>query len=211
MHELPELKSGKFEAGLFFLALAISIIKNPIAIILSALIPLRLYKNFMKPILLKINLVNIFVAVILIITWPNFQFKFKDGIKFALLMSVRMNLICIIFLRVGYNIPILPEKLRIIIILAIHGIYFMYEKILNSLNSVKIRATNLQGIIKYKTTGYLIASCIYRTASNSENILQAVRLRGGFNGFNQNEKFKFYKRDYILILYTVLILCLEIL
>ena len=207
MHELPELKTGKFEAGLFLSALAISVIKNPITIILSALIPLRLYKNFMKPILLKINLVNIFVAIILIITWPNFY----DGIKFALLMSVRMNLICIIFLRVGYNIPILPEKLRIIIILAIHGIYFMHEKILNSLNSVKIRATNLQGIIKYKTTGYLIASCIYRTASNSENILQAVRLRGGFDGFNQNEKFKFYKRDYILILYTVLILCLEIL
>ena len=116
MHELPELKSGKFEAGLFFLALAISIIKNPIAIILSALIPLRLYKNFMKPILLKINLVNIFVAVILIITWPNFQFKFKDGIKFALLMSVRLNLIFIMFMKFSSvfhknKLNIIPPKI----------------------------------------------------------------------------------------------------
>ena len=202
LHFIPDFafdfKSDTSKFCLVIFACVISFLKDPRALILASILPAALFfigDNIFKK-LLRLNIINLFAVIIIIITWPDF----KTGIEAGILITVRMNLICIIFLRIGFNIPFVPEKLRVLIIMTVRGVFILRERFYASLMSLRLRAKNLRGLLKFKTIAYLIASGLLRGSERSERVYQVIEMRGGFKGFNQDIKNKFNLRDVLYIL-----------
>ena len=216
LHRLPDeiffnFQSGALKVCLIILACIISFLRTPFALIAASIFPIILIfrdVSILKK-LLRLNLINLFVAFMIIITWPDF----RAGIKFALLITIRMNLICVILLNVGFNVPFMPEKIRTLLIMTVRGIYILHDRFRASLISIKLRAKNLNGLLKFKVIAYLIASGLLRSSERAERVYQVIEMRGGFNGFNQEFSNEIRKRDtiYFLIfaIYAVVIIFLN--
>ena len=110
------------------------------------------------------------------------------GISIALRMNV-IYIICAIFIfPLGvsgiYKILVFlhcPEKLRVLIILTLRGIYILRERFDAALISAKLRAPKLT----LKTFAYITGSVLLQSSRRSEKMLQAINSRGGFGGFIQ--------------------------
>lgn len=203
LHELPDeiifdFRSGALKICLIISACIISFLTAPRALIAASILPILLIirKAVILKKLVRLNLINLFVAFMIIITWPDL----KEGFRFALLIIIRMNLIFIILLNTGLNIPFMPAKMRVLIIMTVRGIFIMHERFTAALISIKLRAKNLHGLLKFKVIAYLIASGLLRSSERAERVYQVIGMRGGFNGFNQEFTDKFKKRDLIYIL-----------
>ena len=153
---------------------------------------------------IKINLINLIMIITITLTWPNYYEGFTKG----MLIALRVNMIYIVFVEYSegiYDALIylrLPEKLRVLIILTLRGIYILKERFDTALISVKLRAKKLN----LKTFSYITGSVLLQSSQRSEKILQAIELRGGFKGFirSKNEKPKL-----IFMLYPIAIIILN--
>ena len=139
-------------------------------------------KNF-----LKINLVNLIMILTLALTWPDFH----EGLVKGLIIALKVNVIYFILAKFHDRLyrlilnPKVPEKFRILIILTLRGIFILKERYDAALISLKVRAPDLQGILKFKTFSYILGSILLQSSRHSENIFKSIISRGGFNGFNQ--------------------------
>ena len=160
--------------------------------------------------ILKLNIFNLVMILTLALTWPNFN----DGFIKGIVIAVKINIFYIFFAKFHDEIfdalmnLRLPDKFRILMILTFRGIFILKDRIDTVLTSLKLRAPNLHGIMKFKTFAYVIGSIILQSLRRSENISRAVKCRGGFNGFNQTRHSKFRKNDLILYTYIFVVLLL---
>ena len=144
------------------------------------------------------------MIITLTLTWPNFN----DGIIKGVLIALRVNMIYVVFVEYAegiYDALIylrLPEKLRILIILTLRGIFVLRERFDTALISVKLRAKKLN----LKTFAYITGSVLLQSSQRSEKILQAINLRGGFNGFMRSKN---EKPNLIFMLYPIAIIILN--
>ena len=194
-------------------SLAVSLSENFYPLIFASILPLILLLRSSKlpHEFLHINVFNFIMVLTLALTWPNFF----DGLLKGLVISLRINFIFIIFSNFHdeiYNEILnlnLPEKIRILIILTLRGIFILRDKFDSALISLKLRAPDLHGILKFKTFAYILGSVLLQSSKRSENILKAINLRGGFNGFNQTKIKNISLKNSLLILYSFAVIILN--
>lgn len=189
-------------------ALAVSLSNKFSALALAAVLPVVIIclKKFNFSSLLKLNVINLVMIITLALTWPIFL----DGVKMGMLITLRLNMIYIAFAFMIFPLGItgiyealctlrVPEKLRVLIILTLRGIFILHERLETALISVKLRAPNLKGIMKLKTFASILASVLLQSSSHSERMMQAVTCRGGLGGFSQSERESIRLRDMLVI------------
>lgn len=214
-HQKNSIYNFDVRAQLFFAifySIAVTLSKNFIAFLIASILPLCLLffvsSSGLKT-LAKLNLLNIVMILSMIFTFPSFH----EAINIALLIILRMNFICIVFIKLFefmaihkiYYLPkIIPQKIIILFILTLRGIFILYDKLQSAILSVKLRAPDLHGLLKLKIFAYLIASSLLKSSFKSEKILLAINCRGGFSGFYQSKNLHWNFHDNIFCLFCTI-------
>lgn len=175
-------------------ALAVSLSESLYALILASVIPIMLVltKRLKLSSLVKINIFNLIMIITLALTWP----EFNEGLQKGIVIALRVNMIYIFFAvmiyPLGYarifaalNSLNIPEKLRVLFILTLRGIFILHERYSCALISIRLRAKNLHGLMKLRAFAYITCSVLLQSSERSERMLRAVQCRGGFSGFIQ--------------------------
>ena len=149
----------------------------------------------------KLFISNLFIILMITLTWPDMREGFFTGISIALKCSV-IYLLCAVFifpkgLAGIYKFLVflhVPEKLRVLILLALRGIFIFKERFESALISLKLRAPDVKNFAKIKYFTYITGSVLLQAESHSEKMERAIKCRGGFKGFNavrsgEHEKF----------------------
>ena len=203
-------------------ALAVSLSDSVYALTLASLIPLwlMLTKRFILSSLIRLNAFNLIMIITLALTWPDFT----DGLMKGITIAFRVNMIYIFFgtliYPMGYarifsalNTLNIPEKLRVLLLLTLRGIFILHERFSCALTSLRLRAPELHGLMKLRTFAYVTASVLLQSSERSERMLRAIECRGGFAGFIQTEHDRLRVRDIILcicfIIYAIIFLWLD--
>ena len=145
----------------------------------------------------KLFWANLIAIITTTLTWPDINEGFFAGLSIALKCSV-IYLICAVFVFPKgfagiYKALVflkVPEKLRVLILLTLRGIFILKERFSSALISLKLRAPQQKKIAKIKSFTYVTGSVLLQAAEHSEKMERAIKCRGGFKGFNsiKNEK-----------------------
>ena len=186
-------------------AFAVSVSESYCALSFAAILPaLLLIKKRVS--LLKVNVMNLIMIITLALTWPVISEGVLVGIKIALRVNMIYVVFAVLVLPLGisavYSLPI-PEKLRVLLLLTIRGIFILSERMEKAIISVRLRAPKVKGIMRLKVFAYIVGSVLLQGASKSERMLLAVETRGGFGGFGQAEDRRFSVRDKALLILGV--------
>jgi len=195
------------------LILAISISRlnfNFNNLILITLIALALLWPVPK-ILLHLNLAGLFMLALMTLSFANF----KSGFQAGLIMILKLNFISIIFLKFIAAMGIkkihaalyylrLNNKLRVLIILTLRGIFILVNRFVCALRAASLRARNIKGLrLRLKIFACVLASALVQSVKLSDRINIAINLRGGLGGFNQAEKLSWRPCDSLLIIFAL--------
>ena len=139
----------------------------------------------------KFLLSNLIVIITVTLTWPNMYEGFITGLSIALKCSV-IYLFCAVFifpkgLAGVYKALVflhVPEKLKILILLTLRGIFILKERFESALISLRLRAPAQKNFAKLKSFTYITGSVLLQAADRSERMERAIKCRGGFAGFN---------------------------
>lgn len=145
----------------------------------------------------------------------------KEGIKFALLITIKCNAILISIISFIATIPIhtmgyaldslgVSKRLTLILLMSYRYVNVIFEEYNRLVQALKVRCfkpgTNLH---TYKTYAYLIAMVFVRSYERGIRVYQAMLLRG-FNGkFYSLRRFKIKASD-IALLVVIVLLCSSI-
>ena len=196
-------------------ALAVSVSRAYSALGAASVLPMILLFRHRIP-LLKINVMNLVMIITMALTWPDMS----EGLVMGTVTALRVNMIYTVFAALVFPLGMsavyslrLPEKLRVMVILTLRGIFILSERMEKALISVKLRAPNVKGMMKLKVFAYVVGSVLLKSADHSERMMLAVEARGGFGGFGVNESSRLNVRDLVLIVaslaYAVLIVILN--
>ena len=195
------------------LILAISISRlnfNFNNLILITLIALPLLWPLPK-ILIHLNLAGLFMLALMTLSFANF----KSGFQAGLIMILKLNFISIIFLKFIAAMGIkkihaalyylrLNNKLRVLIILTLRGIFILVNRFVCALRAASLRARNIKGLrLRLKIFACVLASALVQSVKLSDRINIAINLRGGLGGFNQAEKLSWRTCDNLLIIFAL--------
>ena len=171
-------------------ALAVSVSSSPKALLAASILPaiLLCLKKFPLSNLLKLNIFNAVMIITLALTWRGVH----EGLVMGLVIALRVNMIYVVFaalvlpLGVGavYSLP-MPEKLRVLVILTVRGIFILRDSLDSALLSAKLRAPNARLMMRLKIFAYVLGSVLIRSSGRSERMMLAIESRGGFGGFMQ--------------------------
>lgn len=185
-------------------ALAVSVSDSWPALLLASILPaVILAKRFPLHTLAKFNMLNAVMILTLALTWPTLA----GGLIMGIVIALRVNMICVTFMSMVYPLGVggiyealcvlgMPEKLRVLIVLTLRGIYTMHERFETALISVRLRVPNLKGMMKFRVFACVTASVLVQSAIRSENVMRAVKCRGGFGGFSQSRHEGINARDF---------------
>ncbi|MBR0044412.1 MAG: hypothetical protein IJP56_06200 [Synergistaceae bacterium] len=195
------------------LILAISISRlnfNFNNLILITLIALPLLWPVPK-ILLHLNIAGLLMLLLMTLSFANF----KSGFQAGLIMILKLNFISIIFLKFIAAMGIkkihaalyylrLNNKLRVLIILTLRGIFILVNRFVCALRAASLRARNIKGLrLRLKIFACVLASALVQSVKLSDRINIAINLRGGLGGFNQAEKLSWRTCDNLLIIFAL--------
>ncbi len=184
---------------------------------LIALIPVILFilnaKNLIH-IMLHVNSAGLIMLVFMLISFEDYKY----GLYMGLNMLLKLNFICLIFLNFVAAMGIkkidaalyylgINEKLRLLLILTVRGIFILIERTVCAVRAANLRVLNMKNLnlkLKLKLFACLLGSSLIQSMKRSDKISIAVKCRGGFNGFNQAEILKWRLCDSVLFLGCVL-------
>lgn len=196
-------------------ALAVSMSREYSALLAASVLPVILLFRKKIP-LLKINVMNLVMIITMALTWPDVS----EGLVMGTVTALRVNMIYIVFAGIVFPLGMsavyslrLPEKLRVMVILTLRGIFILRERMEKALISVKLRAPNVKGMMKLKVFAYVVGSVLLKSADHSERMMLAIETRGGFGGFSANDNRSLSVKDMVMIatcaVYAVLIVILN--
>ncbi|MBQ7665512.1 MAG: hypothetical protein IJS42_02225 [Synergistaceae bacterium] len=203
-------------------ALAVSLSYSFYALMLASLIPVLILAagRINLSSLMKLNVFNLIMIITLALTWPTL----KSGIMKGIIIAMRVNIIYIFFSSMIYplgyakifgamNALKVPEKLRVLLLLTVRGIFIMHEKFSSALISLRLRAPNLHGLMKFRSFAYITASVLLQSSERSDRMMRAIECRGGFSGFIQTENDGMRMNDVIIcmgfMIYVLMIIILN--
>ncbi len=197
-------------------ALTVSMSDSFYALTLASIVPvLLLIRNrFILSSLVRLNAFNLIMIITLAMTWPSLT----EGIMKGLTIALRVNMIYILFgtliYPMGYarifsalNSLNVPEKLRVLLLLTLRGIFILHERFSSALISLRLRAPNLHGLMKFRAFAYITASVLLQSSERSERMMRAIQCRGGFAGFIQTEHKRLRIHDVIVCLCFIFYSC----
>ena len=175
-------------------ALAVTASTNAYSLVIVSILPVSLINRVKLSALAKLNLINAVMILTLALTWPDFYAGFIMGV----IISLRVNMIYIAFSAMVYPLGTggiyealcalrVPENLRVLLLLTLRGINILRERYESSIISVKLRAPNIRGVIRLKIFACILGNVLLQSLKRSENMMKAVKCRGGFGGFMQSE------------------------
>ena len=187
-------------------AISVTSSSNIYSLLTASILPAIFIKRITPSALAKINIINAVMLLTLAVTWPDFYAGLIKGVIIAL----RVNMIYVIFSAMVYPLGVtgmyealsglgVPEKLRVMILLTLRGINILRERYETSIISVKLRAPEINGLMRLKIFAYMAGNIILQSSLRSENMMKAVKCRGGFGGFIQTESRGFNVRDMMCI------------
>ena len=190
-------------------AFTVSMSDSFYALSFSSVMPLLLILRFrfILSSLVKLNAFNLVMIITLAVTWPSLA----EGIMKGLTIAFKVNMIYIFFgtliYPMGYakifsamNGLKVPEKLRVLLLLTLRGIFILHDRFSSALISLRLRAPNLHGMMKFRAFAYITASVLLQSSERSESMMYAIKSRGGFSGFIQSEQKKFRVQEVIACL-----------
>lgn len=189
-------------------ALAVSLCDSLPALAIAAIMPAIFLatKRFSPRNLTSINTVNAVMILTFALTWP----ELSGGLSMGMVVALRVNMICVAFGAMVYPLGTagmyealcalhVPEKLRVLVILTLRGIYILRERYEAAIISVRLRAPRLRGMMRLKVFAYMMGMILLQALSRSENMTRAVKCRRGFGGFMQSEKMRLNARDWAYV------------
>ena len=174
-------------------ALAATAGTNIYSLVIASILPARFVKRVKLSALAKINVINAVMILTLALTWP----EVKAGFMMGLIISLRVNMIFIAFSAMVYPLGTsgicealcvmrVPENLRVMIILTLRGINILRERYESAIISVRLRASDIRGVMRLKIFACILGNVLLQSLERSENMMKAVKCRGGFGGFMQS-------------------------
>ena len=200
------------------LSAALSAVNDPVLLLCAAFIPLALVPcGPVRPLfraLLRLNAAGLIMALLLALTYPDAALWgpfSREGLRVALTVLLRLNLIMIVLLRLVTAMGPervdsalsrfgLPEKLRVLLLLTLRGIFLLVERFASTLRAVRLRAPRMKGTLKLKAFACMTASSLLQASDRSERMTAALRCRGGLAGFHQAPPLCWHGRDTALCL-----------
>ena len=177
-------------------AFAVSVSEQAYALAAASVLPVILVFSRRVTLirLLRLNVINLIMLLTLALTWP----EVREGFRVGLVIALRVNMIYIVFaalvfpqgLGAVYSLP-LPEKLRVLLLLTLRGIYILRDSLDMALISAELRAPEAGLVMRLKIFAYVLGSSLLRSSDRSERMMLAVESRGGFGGFAQAERVRF--------------------
>ena len=190
-------------------ALAVTISTTSAALVIASVMPVTFIvsKRINISALAKINVINAVMLLTLALTWP----ETRAGFIMGMVIAVRVNMIYVAFSVMVYPLGTggmyealcalgVPEKLRVLVILTLRGINILRERYETAIISVRLRAPNIRGLMKLKVFAYMIGMILLQSSLRSENMMRAVKCRGGFAGFMQSENHGINAGDILYVL-----------
>ena len=188
-------------------ALAVTLSTNIYSLLIASILPARLINRVKLSALAKLNLINALMILTLTLTWPDLC----DGFMMGVIISLRVNMICIAFSAMVYPLGTsgiyealcvlrVPEKLCVMIILTLRGINILRERYESAIISVKLRVPNIRGLMRLKIFAAMMGMILLQSLERSENMMTSVKCRGGFAGFIQSETRGINSGDMVYIL-----------
>ncbi|MBR1417362.1 MAG: hypothetical protein IJ576_00160, partial [Synergistaceae bacterium] len=183
-------------------------------LIYAAIVPLILLIFAPVPkILAHLNLAGIFMLALMTLSFKDFNSGFIAGV----IMLLKLNFISIIFLDFIALMGIkkfyaalyylkLNDKLRVLIILTLRGIFILINRFICALRAASLRANNINSFkLRLKIFACILGMSLIKSAARADKINTAMLLRSGgekFNlqGFNQAEILTWRTCDSLLIL-----------
>ncbi len=176
-------------------ALAVTASTSAYSLLTASIMPAIFIRRVNLSVLAKINLANVVMILTLSLTWPDV----KSGFIMGMIIALRVNMIYIAFSVMAYSLGTagmyealcvlgVPEKLRVLVILTLRGINILRERCESAIISVRLRAPNIGGLMRLKIFAYIAGNVLLQSLTHSENMMRAVKCRGGFGGFIQSEK-----------------------
>lgn len=175
-------------------ASAVTVSSNIYSLVIASILPVSLIKRVKLSALAKLNLINAVMILTLALTWPNFY----AGLIMGVIISLRVNMICAAFSAMIYPLGTegiyealcvmrVPENLRVLLLLTLRGINILRERYESAIISVKLRAPNINGVMRLKIFACILGNVLLQSLERSDNMMKAVKCRGGFGGFMQSE------------------------
>lgn len=178
-------------------ALAATLSNNAYSLLAASILPsaLILTKRIKPSSLAKLNAINAVMILTLVLTWP----KAKDGLIMGVIIALRVNMIYITFSAMVYPLGTwgiyealcvfgVPENLRVLLILTLRGINVLHERYVSSIISARLRAPDIRGLMRLKVFAFILGNVLIQSLERGDNMMRAVKCRGGFAGFMQAEK-----------------------
>ena len=210
-------------------AVTLSALDRPAALAFAALLPGALF--FCGPLrpllrsLRQLNLVSLVMTFLLALTWPGETLWgpfTREGIRQGLLIAVRLNLISVVLLRlIAAMGPArsetalarlgCPEKLRVLLLLTLRGIYLLAERMATALQAVNLRSgagrsPHLKGMLRWRVFAFMAASALLQSSDRSERMMLALNCRGGLAGFAAAQPLRWRIRDTALAVFCAVVL-----
>ncbi|MBQ9419268.1 MAG: hypothetical protein IJU31_02705 [Synergistaceae bacterium] len=168
-------------------SLAVSLSENIFVLASACVAAMVLFRKKFLSALLRLNTINIIAIITLALTWPDP----RGGILTGLLIALRVNVIYIVLAAMVFPMGFaglyqalvifkVPEKLKILILLTLRGIFVLRERFNAALISLKLRAPKM----KIKSFTCVTGSVILQAAARAERMERAIKCRGGFGGFS---------------------------
>ena len=177
-------------------AIAVSVSKTLPALIIASILPVTFLatKRFPLSRLVSINVFNLVMILTLALTWPDFI----DGLIMGVVIALRVNMILVTFGAMVYPLGAsgmyealsslrVPMNLRVLLILTLRGVNILRESFETAIISVRLRAPKLHGVMRLKIFAYMTGTVLLQSFLRSENMMRAVKCRGGFGGFVKAE------------------------
>ena len=185
-----------------FFAIALASVRSYSALAVGAIIPLLLVfvgdlKTLAKA-LVRLNAVSVFACILLPFTYQveRFgEFSFK-GLELAMIITVKLNLISIVFLRMILPLGVsrienvleafrVPEKIRVLLLLTMRYILLLSERVTTMTRAIFLRAPGVRGKRMLLAFSCMLGTTMIHSSDRASRSLLAMQLRGGIAGFSQ--------------------------
>lgn len=168
--------------------------------------------------LVHLNVVGVFVCILLLLTYPGervFGVFSADGVKPALLIVLKLNLISVVMIRMIVALGMgridnvlgdfrISEKLRVLLLLTMRYVLLLAERVATMARAIFLRAPGLKGGLLYRAFACMLGTTLIHSSDRAERSMQAMRCRGGMAGFSQCCPMRWRAADTLLCLFFAL-------
>jgi cobalt/nickel transport system permease protein len=163
-------------------------------------------------VMLELNKLSVLVILFLPLTYTGERvlgIVSLDGVRMALVMVWKMNLISVVLLRmtVSMGMPLitdalgrlgLSEKLRMLLLLTMRYVFLLADRVGTMSTAVGLRAPNIRGAESYKAFAFMVGTTLVHSADRSERCSLAIGCRGGISGFSQLSGDRWMLKDTVI-------------